>query len=128
MTSIGRWLATFAAGLLLATQTLRIWKTVNEQEGAAKISDHVDSAGIEDSENEGRESLGSEQISDALQHILNGDRNSCSIYLHAQQNYIVKGKKYALGSESLNHILADIMTASESINTREASFEPAVDI
>ncbi|KAH8381021.1 uncharacterized protein LOC110181146 [Drosophila serrata] len=126
MNSIARCLAAFAAGLFLSAQTMGILKRVNEQEGAAKISDHMGSAVIDESEIKGRESLGSEQISDALQHILNGDRNSCSIYLHAKYNNIAKGRKYALGSESLNRILEDIMNTAESRN--EVSFDPAMEI
>ncbi|KAH8249375.1 hypothetical protein KR032_009073 [Drosophila birchii] len=128
MISIVQWLASFSAGLLLSIQTMKILQPVNEQEGPAKISDHMDSGVIDESEIGSRECLGSEQISNVLQHILNGERNSCSIYLPAKHNNIVKGKKYALGSESLNRILGDIMTPAESVNTRDVSFEPAMDV
>ncbi|KAH8334456.1 hypothetical protein KR059_010410 [Drosophila kikkawai] len=128
MTLIAQWLASFSAGLLLSIQTIKILKTANEQEGAAKISDHPDTAVIDESETEGPESLGSEQISNALQHILSGERNFCSIYLDAKHNNIAKGQKYALGSESLNRLLEDIMTPAESVYAKELSFEPAMDI
>ncbi|KAH8282503.1 hypothetical protein KR054_007985 [Drosophila jambulina] len=127
MISIAEWLANFSAGLLLSVQAMRILKTVNEQEGPAKISDHI-SAASDEPEFGGPESLGSEEISSVLQHILNGERNASSIYLDAKHNNIAKGQKYALGSESLNRMLEDIMTPAESVNTKEVSFEPAMDI
>lgn len=128
MISFVQWLASFSAGLLLCTQTMKILKTVNEQESAAKIADHLDSAVIDESGFGGPKVLGSEQISNTLQHIMNGERHYCRVYLEAKHNNSAKGQEYALGSESLNRMLEDIMRPAENVNSMALSFEPPMDI
>ncbi|KPU74013.1 uncharacterized protein Dana_GF14009, isoform B [Drosophila ananassae] len=117
MIAVAQWVASLSAGLLISSQTLRILKTVNEQEPTARITGQVQTAAVISQDSEGPEVLGSEQLSAALQHLMSSDNNSSHVYIDAMHNPSARGKQdYALGSETLNR----------HENRRSLSFEPAV--
>ncbi|XP_017105097.3 uncharacterized protein [Drosophila bipectinata] len=127
MIAIAQWVASLSAGILISTQTMRFLKTVNEQESSDKIAGQLHTAAIDSQDSEGAQVLGSENLSSALQHIMSSENNSSHVYIDAMHNPSTKGKQdYALGSESLNRMLEDIMAPAANENRRSLIFDPAV--
>ncbi|XP_033172561.1 uncharacterized protein LOC117148941 [Drosophila mauritiana] len=127
MISIAQWLTSFTAGALASAQATRFLKTVNEEESPAKISSQLETAAIDGLATEQPKILGSEQISNVMQHILSSERSASGVYLDAMHNRCANKQEYALGSESLNQMLEDIMTSAGSVSSRSLSMEPAVE-
>ncbi|XP_043662715.1 uncharacterized protein LOC122626497 [Drosophila teissieri] len=127
MISIAQWLTSFSAGALASAQAIRFLKTANEGESPAKISNQLETAAIDGLPTEQPKILGSERISNVLQHVLSSERNASGVYLDAMHNRSANKQEYALGSESLNQMLEDIMTPAGSVSSRSLSVEPAVD-
>ncbi|KAH8413459.1 hypothetical protein KR009_011398 [Drosophila setifemur] len=111
MIAIAQYVASFSAGLLITSQTMRILKTVNEQESVTRTSGQLETAVVDQWVTEEPRLLGSQQLNAALQHIMSSDSNSNTVYIDAMHNSSSNGREeYALGSESLNRMLEDIMT------------------
>jgi len=128
MISIAHWLTSFSAGVLASAQAIRFLKTVNEEELPTRISNQLESAAIDGLATDEPKILGSEQISSVLQHILSSDQKSNHVYLDAMHNRSAKKEGYALGSESLNQMLEDIMTPAGNVSHKTLSMEPAVEV
>ncbi|XP_017075710.2 uncharacterized protein LOC108110932 [Drosophila eugracilis] len=128
MISIAHWLASFSAGFLASAQAINFLKTANEDESPARISNQSETAAIDGLAIEEPKILGSERISNVLQHILSSEPNSSHVYIDAMHNRSANKQKYALGSESLNQMLDDIMTPTGNESSRTLSMEPAVDV
>ncbi|KAH8305524.1 hypothetical protein KR018_002742 [Drosophila ironensis] len=130
MLSVAQWLATFSAGIVITSQTMRMLHTVNDREQEDKMYGNLQTAAIaKPEEPEEPQNLGSEQLSNALQHILSSDTNSSHVYIDAMHNDTARDKQdYALGSESLNRVLEDIMTPSGGESSSSLAFEPAAEV
>ncbi|XP_017050034.1 uncharacterized protein LOC108094123 [Drosophila ficusphila] len=122
------WLTTISAGILASAPAIWFLKRVNEEESPAKISGHLETAVIDGLTIDEPKILGSERICNVLQHIFSSEPDSSHVYIDAMHNRSANKQNYALGSESLNRMLEDIMSSAESVNSRSLSMEPAVEV
>ncbi|XP_017009705.2 uncharacterized protein [Drosophila takahashii] len=127
MISIAQWLTSFSVGVLASAQGIRFLKTANEEESPTRIASQRETAAIEGLATEEPKILGSERISSVLQHIFSSEQNSSHVYIDAMHNRSAKREGYALGSESLNQMLEDIMIPVGNGSNRTLSVEPAVE-
>ncbi|KAM8715686.1 hypothetical protein ACLKA7_002693 [Drosophila subpalustris] len=119
-----QWLCSLSAGLLVGTQTIRLFKVANE-ENESYFAHIMDSSAIRPDDSDLPYIMGSEQISAALQQILSSDEDSLESRLVIRNDMFINTSQSdcALGSESLNRMLEEMMSSSEQI-----SFEPAIQI
>ncbi|XP_064535376.1 uncharacterized protein LOC135426272 [Drosophila montana] len=125
MKPIIEWLISVCAGLLLGTQSMRVWKIANEEHRSPPMAGGMESSAVQ-AELEKPYIMGSEQISAALQNILSSDDNG----LENQTLLIGAADKadYTLGSESLNRMLEDILGQPCSDNVKLPHIEPAIQL
>ncbi|XP_016974895.2 uncharacterized protein LOC108041469 [Drosophila rhopaloa] len=128
MISIAQWLTSLSAGFLATSQAIRYFKTANEKESPARMSNQRETAAIDVSAAEEPKILGSEQISSLLQHIFSSERKSSPVYIDAMHNRSARKQEYSLGSESLDRMLEDIMDPVGNGNSRSLAMEPAVEV
>ncbi|XP_034473638.1 uncharacterized protein LOC117781031 [Drosophila innubila] len=122
-----QWLFSISAGLLVGIQTMRLLKVANE-ENESYFAHIMDSSAIQN-ESDLPYIMGSEQISAALQQILSSDENileNRSVLINDVFNPIQSD--YALGSESLNRTLEELLASSCHDNAEQIHFEPAIQL
>ncbi|KAH8377093.1 hypothetical protein KR093_003419 [Drosophila rubida] len=126
MKPIVQWLVGIAAGVLAGTQTIRMFKVVNEDnEYYCPHRLDVPATVPDDAESEDLPYImGSEQISAALQQILSSDEQNPRI----MSDEFANGRMDCeLGSESLNRMLEEMMTSSTSNgNEKLIHFDPVM--
>ncbi|XP_002052231.2 uncharacterized protein [Drosophila virilis] len=124
MKPVIEWLISVCAGLLLGTQSMRFWRIANE-EHRSPVAGGMETSAVQ-TELEKPYIMGSEQINAALQNILSSDDKS----LENQTLLIgaVNKAGYALGSESLNRMLEDILGQPCSDNVKLPHIEPAIQL
>lgn len=123
------------SSMLFSSITMRLFKEVNERDESRhsvpqivneenRIAPVKDSSPM-DAVSEPTYDMGSEQISSALQHILSSDNVLGNLPVLTYEDNASGNPDYALGSESLNRMLEEMLSPNYNDNAKIPYIAPA---